>query len=198
MDPAPAAAPAAEAPRGDSGNAASALEMSELPVRQSANEVLRGRINARDNGDWDQLPSIPRAAAAAAYALDESAQVTLVDTVGAALKAVVTSTAFRAEHDAYVRSQHQGVDHGSTGVVGLEEAMAKQDTAAFEAIQARESIVMTVEHGRDMPGEDLGEEFTGQLDQWQTRAAAGEGATGGTVAHRRSGHVLCAMIDSGL
>ena len=66
----------------------SPLELSELPVRESADQVLRGRVMPRANGDWDQLPYIPRAAVAAAYALGESARVALVDTVGSAVKAL--------------------------------------------------------------------------------------------------------------
>src|SRR6187431_229825 len=70
---APTAANAAPATKA----VASPLEVSELPVRQSADQVLRGRVIPRGNGDWEQLPYIRRAAVAAAYALGESAKVAL-------------------------------------------------------------------------------------------------------------------------
>jgi len=52
----PASAPtrAAAAPA-EKKKAVPPLEMSELPVRQSADHVLRGSVNLRPNGDWDQL-----------------------------------------------------------------------------------------------------------------------------------------------
>ena len=86
--------------------------MSELPVRQSADHVLRGRVNLRPNGDWDQLPYIPAAAVAAAHALGESAQVALVETIGTALKSMVMSATFLAS-ESTPRSSDQAVDHGS-------------------------------------------------------------------------------------
>src|SRR5436190_4050637 len=106
--PATTAAPAAAAPApAASGTRAAApaakpagspLEVASLPVQGAANQVLRGRINERSSGDWDQLPYIPPAATAAAYALSDSAQVALVETVGAALKTLVTSAAYMADH----------------------------------------------------------------------------------------------------
>jgi hypothetical protein len=48
--------------------------------------------------------------------------VTLVETVGSALKTLVTSAAYMAEHDAFIKSEHQGVDHGLKGVVTSRDA----------------------------------------------------------------------------
>ena len=76
-----------------------------------------------------------RAATAAAYALSDSARVTLVETVGSALKTLVMSAAYLADHDAFIKSEHQGVDHGLKGVVTIEEAMKKNDLKQIEAIQ---------------------------------------------------------------
>lgn len=175
---APAAAAPAPSPGADRAAAPAAektpvspLEVEALPVRQSANQVLRGGLNERPNGEWEQLPFIPPAAVAAAYALGESAQVALVDTVGAALKTLVMSATFQAEHDKYIKSEHQAVDHGLKGVVGLEEAMKKNDMKAFEAIQLREIVAMGVDRVRDVPPEQLKKEFTQELARWKTRAA---------------------------
>ena len=174
------AAPAPTAPAGTSDRAtaspaakpaASPLETSELPVRRSADHVLRGRINARDNGDWDQLPAIPPAAVAAAYGLGEAAQAALVETVGSALKTLVMSPAFMAEHNKYIKSEHQAVDHGLKGIVGLEEAMKKGDVKAMEAIQAREMAAITVGQVRSMPAEIRKTNFTQLLTQWKADAA---------------------------
>ena len=162
--PAPAKAPAAKA-------AVSPLETSELPVRQSADQVLRGRVIPRANGDWDQLPSIPRAAVAAAYALTVSAQAALVETVGVALKALVTSSAFVAEHNEYIKNEYQAVDHGLKGVVGLEEALKKNDLKAIEAIQQREVVAMGVDQVQLLPAQFRKEEFTQELVGWKTNAA---------------------------
>ncbi len=140
-------------------------------MRRSADHVLRGRINAKDNGDWDQLPAIPAAAVAAAYALGEAAQVTLVDTVGTALKTLVMSPAFLAEHNKYIQSEHQAIDHGLKGVVGLEEAMKKGDVKAMEAIQAREYAAVTVNQVRTMPAEQRKMFFTQELASWKADAA---------------------------
>ena len=161
----------ARPPRPAAKPAAPPLETSELPVRRSADHVLRGRINAKDNGDWDQLPAIPAAAVAAAYALGEAAQVTLVDTVGTALKTLVMSPAFLAEHNKYIQSEHQAIDHGLKGVVGLEEAMKKGDVKAMEAIQAREYAAVTVNQVRTMPAEQRKMFFTQELASWKADAA---------------------------
>jgi hypothetical protein len=150
--------------------AVSPLEASELPVRESANEVLRGRGNLRDNGDWDQLPRIPAAAVAAAYALGDAAQVALVETVGTALKAMVMSAAFLAEHDKYVKAEHHGADHGLKGIVGIEAALKKNDLKTLEAIQARETVAMGVDRIRMAP-EFAKTEFTEELAKWKVEAA---------------------------
>lgn len=181
----PAPTPGTEAPHpsapaaGDARAAApsaektpvSPLEVSALPLRQSADHVLRGRVNPRSNGDWDQLPSIPPAAVAAAYGLGESAQVALVETVGAALKTMVMSATFLAEHDKYIKGEHQAVDHGLKGVVGLEDALKKGDLKAIEAMQVREVVAMGVDRVRSVPAEYLKTEFVQELAQWKEQAA---------------------------
>lgn len=151
--------------------AVSPLETSELPVRQSADQVLRGRVIPRANGDWDQLPYIPRGAVAAAYALSESAKATLVDTVGSALKALVTSATFVAEHNEYIKNEYKAVDHGLKGVVGMEEALKKNDFKALEAIQAREVVAMGVDQVQLLPAQYRKEEFTRELAEWKANAA---------------------------
>ena len=173
--PAPAATPAAsgnrEAAPAAPKTAGSALDMGALPLQGAANQVLRGRVNARDNGDWDQLPSIPAAAAAAAYGLSDSARVTLVETVGSALKTLVTSAAYLTEHDAFVKSEHQGVDHGLKGVVSLEDAMKKGDVKQMEAIQSRMMVAVVVDQVKTMPGEMLKRDLTESLPKWKEYAA---------------------------
>jgi hypothetical protein len=185
--PAPAPAPGTKAPDssaaapargGDRAAAAPAakiavspLEESELPVRQAANEVLRGRVNLRTNGDWDQLPSLPDAAVAAAYALGDAAQVALVETVGTAIKAMVMSAAFLAEHDKYIKAEHQAVDHGLKGVVGIEQALKKNDLKTIEAIQAREVVAIGVDQIGLIPAESLKKEFDRDLATWKMDAA---------------------------
>jgi hypothetical protein len=152
--------------------AVSPLEESELPVRQSANEVLRGRVNLRDNGDWAQLPSIPDAAVAAAYALGDSAQVALVGTVGTALKAMVMSAAFLAEHNKYITAEHKAVDHGLKGVIGAEEAMNKGDLQAFSAITMRSTVAMGVDNILSLSAGDLKQHFDYRLAEWKKDAAS--------------------------
>ncbi len=172
--PAPAAAPAVAdkpAARPAERKSGSALDPSELPVRQSAEQVVRGRVNLRPNGDWDQLPYIPRAAVAAAYALGDAAQVALVETVGAALRATVMSAAFLAEHDKYIQGEHQAADHGLKGVVGMEDALARNDLKAVEAIQAREVVALGVDRVRSVPPDYLKTEFAQELDDWKKQAA---------------------------
>ena len=162
--PAPAKTTAAKA-------AVSPLETSELPVRQSADQVLRGRVIPRGNGDWDQLPSIPGAAVAAAYALSASAQAALVETVGVALKALVTSSAFVAEHNEYIKNEYQAVDHGLKGVVGIEEALKKNDLTALEAIQQREMVANLVDQTQSWPAEMRKSYFSSELENWKKYAA---------------------------
>jgi hypothetical protein len=170
--PAPATPAAKTVPAGASAKAAeSPLEASELPVRGSAVQVLRGRVSSRSNGDWNQLPSIPPAAAAAAYALGDSAQVALVETVGAALKALVMSPAFLAEHNESIKGEHKAVDHGIKGAVSLEDAMKKGDAKLMETIQARDVAAITVDQVRNMPPDTRKFSFTQQLGQWKTDAA---------------------------
>ena len=43
----------------------------------------------------------------AAYGLSDSARATLVETVGSALKTLVMSAAYLAEHDAFIKSELQ-------------------------------------------------------------------------------------------
>jgi hypothetical protein len=166
--PPPAAAPAA-APTATT--AAAPLEVSALPVRGSAVQVVRGRITVRESGDWNQLPAIPPAAVAAAYALGESAQVALVDTVGAALKALVMSAPFQSEHDAFIKAEHRGVDHGLKGVITLEDALKKNDLKAIEAIQARQSVAIIVDQMQAQPPDSLKMMFTQELADWKKTAA---------------------------
>lgn len=174
--PPPATPPAAPvrtaaAPAAEKKAAVSPLDVSVLPVRQSAIEVLRGDDGPRDNGDWNQLPSIPAAATAAAYALSDSAQVTLVETVGAALKTFVMSAAFQAEHQASIKSEHQAVDHGLKGVVGFAEALKKNDLKSIEAIQLREVVAMGVDQVRTVPPEFLKQALADDLSGWKKHAA---------------------------
>ena len=152
-------------------SAASPLEASELPVRESADHVLRGGVTLRDNGDWDQLPSIPEAAVAAAYALGDSAQVALVETVGTALKAMVMSAAFLAEHDKYVKAEHHGADHGLKGFATVQQALKKNDLKMIEGIQARETVAMGVDRIRLTPPESVKTEFAEELAKWKVEAA---------------------------
>ena len=170
--PTPAPTPAA------SGNKAAApktatspLEPSALPVQGAANQVLRGRLNERSNGDWDQLPSIPAAATAAAYGLSDSARATLVETVGSALKTLVTSTAYVAEHDAFIKGEHKGVDHGLKGIVSVEDMMKKNDLKGIEAYQARMMVAMTVDGLKSMPPDVLKNDIAENLPKWKQRAA---------------------------
>jgi hypothetical protein len=175
--PAPAAAPAPAA----SGNRAAApaaakaavspLDPSALPVREAATQVLRGRINARGNGDWDQLPYIPAAATAAAYGLSDSARVALVETVGSALKTLVTSAAFLAEHDAFIKSEHQGVDHGIKGALNIDDAVKKNDLKAIEAYQSRMMVMITVDQVATMPPDMLKADLMENLPKWKQQAA---------------------------
>lgn len=163
--PAPAAATSADK------KPVSPLEVSALPVRQSAVQVLRDRIQPGANGDWEQLPYIPAAANAAAYALDEAAQAALVETVGGALKSLVMSAAFMAEHDKWVKDEHQGVDHGLKGVVGMEQAVKKNDLKALEAMQANMVVAMGVDQVQAMPAASLKTQFDEELAGWKKRAA---------------------------
>ena len=161
----PVAAPAPVKPTG------SVLDASALPVRDAAVQVLRGRVNRRPNGDWDQLPYIPTAAATAAYALGDSARAALVETVGLALKSLVNSAAFVTEHAAFVKNEHRGADHGLKGVVTIEDAMKRNDFKAIEAMQAREMVAIGVDQARSMPAEDLKRQLLQELPRWRTRAA---------------------------
>jgi hypothetical protein len=185
-EPAPApeteatATPAAPAPSGGSARdaapatektAVSPLEVSALPVRQSASQVLRDRIQPGNNGDWQQLPYIPAPAVAAAYALDDAAQVTLVETVGGALKTLLMSAAYLAEHDQWIKDEHQGVDHGLKGIVGIEEALEKNDLEALEAIQVNQVVAMGVDQAQSFPAASLKMQFDMELADWKKRAS---------------------------
>ena len=175
--PAPAttaAAPAATGTRETTAApkaAVSPLDMSALPLKASANQVLRDHVTERSNGDWDQLPYIPAAATAAAYGLNDSARATLVETVGSALKTLVMSAAYLAEHDAFIKSEHQGVDHGIKGVMTIEEAAKKSDFKQMEAIQARMMVALTVDQVKTMPPDILKADFTENLPKWKQQAA---------------------------
>lgn len=159
-----AAAPGAEK------TAVSPLDESVLPFRRSADEVLRG-----GSGGWAELPSIPAAAVAAAYALDEAAQVALVEKVGAALKALVMSDTFVKEHDAYIKSEYGAANHGLTDVVTLEEAMKKNDFAALREITARQQAATLVEFAETVPAEMLAQDFNQRLAYWKEHAATARG-----------------------
>jgi hypothetical protein len=169
--PAPAATANRDAAPAAPKKAGSALDVSELPLQAAANQVLRGRVNERPNGDWDQLPSIPAAATAAAYALNDSARATLVETVGAAVKTLVMSAAYVTEHNAFIKSEHQGVDHGLKGVVTLEEAMKKGDMKQMEALQAGMMVTITVDQVKTMPGDILKTQLMEGLPRWKEYAA---------------------------
>ena len=167
--PAPAPAPARATPA--EKKAVSPLEESALPLRQSAREVPRDGGDPRANGDWSQLPYIPTAATAAAYALGESARVALVESVGAALKTLVMSPAFMAEHETFIKNEFHAVDHGLKGIVGMEAAMKKNDLKLVEQLQTRQVVSMTVDQVRNTPPEYLQKEMAEELPRWQKRAA---------------------------
>jgi hypothetical protein len=179
--PAPTAAPTAAPAPAASGNrapapapakaAVSPLDPSALPVHAAATQVLRGRIHARGNGDWEQLPYIPAAATAAAYGLNDSARAALVETVGSALKTLVTSAAFLAEHDAFIKSEHQGVDHGLKGLVSMEELVKKSDFKQIEAYQSRMMVMITVDQVATMPPDMLKADLIESLPKWKQYAA---------------------------
>ncbi len=169
----PAAAPATPAPAAATPAAkdpVSPLDVSALRLRQSANEILRDQGDQRENGDWNQLPQIPAAATAAAYALSDTARVALVETIGAAVKALVTSATFLTEHEDYIKREHQAVDHGLKGVVSYEDALKKSDLKLFEAIQLRQSVAMGVDQVRMVPPEYLQKELADDLPKWKQRS----------------------------
>src|SRR5262245_48425714 len=83
----PAATPATATSKPAAKSNVSPLDPSALPIKETANQVLR-------DGIGDQLPYIPAAATAAAYGLSDSARATLVETVGAALKTLVMSSGY--------------------------------------------------------------------------------------------------------
>jgi hypothetical protein len=151
--------------------AVSPLEESALPVRPSADQVLRDRIQARDNGDWAELPYIPAAAVAAAYALDEAAQIALVNKVGAALKAMVMSDTFASEHNAYIKSEHKAVNHGLTDVMTIEDALKKNDLKSIEAMTERQQVAILVDLVQGMPADSLKQDLDQQLADWKKNAA---------------------------
>jgi hypothetical protein len=169
----PTAAPAKSGPTpaAEKKAAVSPLDVSALPVQAAANQVLRGRFNERPNGDWDQLPSIPAAATAAAYALSDSARAALVETVGSALKTLVMSAAYVTEHDAFIKGEHHGVDHGIKGVVTLEEAMKKGDMKQMEALQTGMMVAITVDQVKTLPGDMLKTQLMESLPRWKEYAA---------------------------
>ena len=169
--PTPAGGSARDAAPAGEKTAVSPLEVSALPVRQSASQVLRDRIQPGNNGDWQQLPYIPAPAVAAAYALDDAAQVTLVEAVGGALKSLVMSATYLAEHDQWIKDEHQGVDHGLKGVVGIEEALGKNDLKAIEAIQLNQVVAMGVDQVQSFPAASLKMQFDEELADWKKRAA---------------------------
>ena len=171
---APAATPTATSTRETTPApkaAGSALDMSALPLKQSASEVLRGRVDERSNGDWRQLPAIPDAAVAAAYGLNDSARAKLVETIGATLKTLVMSAAYLAEHDAYIKNEHQGVDHGIKGVATVEEAVKKNDLKQVEAIEAAMMASMVVDQVKTMPPDMLKADLMENLPKWKQQAA---------------------------
>jgi len=118
-----------------------------------------------------QLPGIHPSAVAAAYALGDAAQVALVETVGAALKTLVMSPAFIAEHDKQMKSEYQAVDHGLKGIITLEDAMKKNDLKAVEAIQARMVASILVEQAQKTAPAQLKMAFDLQLADWKKNAA---------------------------
>ena len=169
--PTPAASGNREAAPAAPKKAVDPLDISALPLRQSADQVLRERVIPRSNGDWDQLPYIPGAATAAAYALDDSARATLVETVGSALKSLVMSAAYLADHAVFIKQEHQGVDHGLKGVVTMEEVVKKNDLKQLEAMQSRMMVAMAVDQVNIVPGDALKADLMENLPKWKQQAA---------------------------
>jgi hypothetical protein len=138
------------------------LAISDLPVSQSTTAFLRGET---------ELPFIPSTTVAAARVLGESAQVALVDTVGAAVKSLVMSPAFLAQHNEYIKNEHQGVDHGIKGMVSMADAVKRNDLKTLEALQRNATVAMGVDMVANYPGDALKGELTSELKRWQTYAA---------------------------
>ena len=111
------------------------------------------------------------AATAAAYALNDSARVTLVETVGSALKSLVMSAAYLADHDVFIKQEHKGVNHGLKGVVTMEEVVKKNDLKQLEAMQARMMVAMAVDQVTIVPGDALKADLIENLPNWKQQAA---------------------------
>ena len=70
-----------------------------------------------------------------------------------------------------IKAEHQAVDHGLKGVIGLEDALKKNDLKAIEAIQARETVAIVVDQVRMMPADFLKTAFEQELADWKKDAA---------------------------
>jgi len=160
-EPAPATPATGGAKKGTSAKS-DPLAIGDLPVSQSTTAFLRGET---------ELPFIPSTTVAAARVLGESAQVALVDTVGAAVKSLVMSPAFLAQHNEYIKSEHQAVDHGIKGVVSMEDALKKNDLKTLEALQRNQMVAMSVDVAANYPGDALKGELAGEAKRWRTYAA---------------------------
>lgn len=167
-EPAPAptdkapATPATGGARKGTSAKSDPLAIGDLPVSQSTTAFLRGET---------ELPFIPSITVAAARVLGESAQVALVDTAGAAVKSLVMSPAFLAQHNEYIKNQHQAVDHGIKGVVSMADAVKRNDLKTLEALQRNATVAMSVDMVANYPGDALKGELTRELKRWQTYAA---------------------------
>jgi len=164
--PAPRAADAKTPPK----PAADPLDVSQMNLQSTANQTLRGEMQMQ-KGDWEGLPYINQKTVAAAKALDDTARVTFVQTLGAAFKSLVMSDTYQTSHAAYVKSEFKGVDHGIKGLVSLEDLMKRNNTAAFEAAMNGQQAVAVVDSVESMSAEDIQRLLDDDLKGWSRRAA---------------------------
>ena len=81
------------------------------------------------------------------------------------------SQAYLAQHNEYIRNQHQAVDHGIKGVVSMADALKRNDLKTLEALQRNATVAMGVDMVANYPGDALKGELTSELKRWRTYAA---------------------------
>jgi hypothetical protein len=134
---------------------------------------------ARHQGDDLILPSIGAARLAAAMALSEAQQVTLMKELAGAARTIVMSPAFQSAYDAYIAKEFEAVDHGikvKSGEQMMQQIGTKAGNAEFELKMKRDMAAVYVQMAMQLKIEDLKMMFDGSLAEWTETANKAKGS----------------------
>ena len=134
---------------------------------------------ARHQGDDLILPSIGATPLAAAMALSEPQQVTLMKELAGAARTIMMSPAFQTAYNGYIAKEYEAVDHGikvKSGEQMMQQIGTEAGNAEFELKMKRDMAAVYVQMAMQLKMEDLKMMFDASLAEWTETANKAKGS----------------------